>query len=172
MEQVQLCHWLLFEPTGKCRSVFAPAGDKFQNYQRVGPVASSPQFVFAIVFAVSEHLGKIPLPPFPKGEQNLVRLRILFHRDDRSQPGPAFSQTAPLKIATLISELTLSIAQWIEAVGGRFEALRLLDDSDGALELVFDTQSDDNLKITRCTELVKAGIEMMAYARGLKGVLS
>jgi hypothetical protein len=163
MKELELCHWLLLEPNGKCRSVFARGGDVFENYKRVGAVASSPQFVFPLVFAVSTQNSFVPV-----GMHTETELEFCLHRDDRNQPGPAFPNMATLKVATLVSELSYAIAHWIEAVGGRFESLQLLEDKDGALKLIFDTQHDEEYSALRVVELTKAGIEMMAYARGLK----
>lgn len=30
MSEIELCHWILRDPTGKCRNVIAPWGDGFE----------------------------------------------------------------------------------------------------------------------------------------------
>jgi len=162
MQKPQICHWLLYQPNGKCRTVFAPGGDGFEKYYRVGPVSVSPQFVFPLVFAMtsSESVEQVM-------RDHWVRLKFEFLRDDPSQPSPAFWGMPSLKVATLISELTNSIAEWTEQVGGHFESLTLADDRSGALELIVGTNGASNIGAVRCEELIKAGIEMMGYSRGL-----
>lgn len=89
-------------------------------------------------------------------------------RDDRHQPGPAFPEAASLKVATLISELSLVIAEWIQAVGASFESIELCEDSQNSIRLSFNAETNEPLRVRRCLELVRAGLEMMAVARGLK----
>lgn len=162
MNEIELCHWLLLEPSGKCRSVFAPGGDACEGYSRIGQKASSTQFVLPMVFAVKDIA--------PKGAHipGQIVLRFTLFRDDRSQPGPAFPGVAQLKVATLISELSCAVVQWISEVGGRFIALELLSDENSSLRLTFEPCVSEEYKMMRSVELTKAGLEMMAFARGLR----
>ena len=173
MSKIELCHWLLLEQAENCRSVFAPIGDNFENYVRVGVAASSPQFVFPLAFAVPKDAAK-----GAGGCPDLVRVQFCLHRDDKDHYGPAFVGMNPLKVATLVSELTNSIAQWVEAVGSRFVSIRLTESRSnpplekgvgGFLELSFRPQHSSNpYGFERTLALTKAGIEMMAFSRGLK----
>lgn len=160
MNEQQLCHWLLYQPDNKCRSVFAKPGDSCQGYYRVGPVAVSPQFVFPVVFAM--HPSNIVMPA-QVGIQSR-KAQFEFLRDDRNQASPAFMGMPALKVATLISELTGAIAHWVGEVGAEFESLALID---GKLELAFKLEGASDANWVRSIELIKAGIEMMGYSRGL-----
>lgn len=157
MNEPELCHWLLLDQAGNCRSVFAPIGDRFENYRRIGPIAVSTQFVFPMAYAVVNGAEESP---------HGVRVRFCLHRDDAEHRGPAFSMMDPLKIATLTSELASAIAEWVGAVGNHFHAIRLLEN---VIELEMRLQGgDEPLNLERALTLTRAGIEMMAFARGLK----
>jgi|GEM_PF-5465124 len=158
MKEQQLCHWLLYQSDNKCRSVFAKSGDSCQGYYRVGPVAVSPQFVFPVVFAMDPSLRA------QRGNLDVFEVQFEFYRDDRNEVSPAFQNMPELKMATLISELTAAIAQWVEEVGAQFQSLSLVN---GKLELVFDLPGASEANALRSFELIKAGIEMMGYSRGL-----
>jgi hypothetical protein len=164
MKELKLCHWLLWEPSGNCRSVFAPMGDRFENYRRIGPAASSSQFVFPMCFAVmSDGVREGGRRIFPQ----LVTLRFSINRDERDNHGPAFDGMPALKVATFISELSQSIAGWVQEVGCEFVAIEI-SDVDGNISLSFNATDEGVLGLERALQLTRAGIEMMAYARGLR----
>ena len=162
MNEIELCHWLLLEPSGKCRSIFAPGGDACEGYSRIGQKVSSTQFVLPMVFAVKDVPSRVMIIP------DQFTLQFTLFRDDRNQPGPAFPGVAQLKVATLISELSCAIVDWISNVGGRFIALELLCNENSSLKLTYEPCVSEEYKMMRSVELTKAGLEMMAYARGLR----
>lgn len=157
MQELDLCHWLLYEPSGICRSVFAPSGDSCEGYRRLGPKVSSSQFVLPLVFAAKEFSG-------PEIEQRLS-LKITFMRDDKNQPGLAFSDMPALKVVTLISELARVMVDFIAEIGIDFRSLEI---SEAALMLKVELKEMNDYGKLRSVEVMKAGIEMMAFARGLK----
>ena len=164
MNELDLCHWLLLEPTGNCRNVIAPGGDSFEDYIRVGPVASSPQFVLPMVFAVTK------INKNPKSHVSaLVDIDICLHRDDKDNSGPAFGDMPDLKIVGLISEFSCCIAQWVRAIGGCFVSIQLKGTENTVIRISFCVEEFCNrYYVERALTLCRAGIEMMAYARGLK----
>ena len=167
MSEIELCHWILLEPTGNCRNVIAPHGDGFEDYMRVGASASSPQFVFPLAFAVRKPADLIP--SFPGDATH--GLHFFLHRDDKNQPGPAFSDMDPIKVVMLVSELSKSIAQWVQAVGCDFLALQIDDSNELGMKLTYNLEvSSTALESMRASSLIRTGLKMMAFARGLKYV--
>ena len=102
VNELELCHWLLVDQTGNCRSVFAPIGEQFENYTRVGGVASSAQFVFPMAYAVIDG---------PAEDSRRTKVHFRLHRDSQLDQGPAFLGMDDLKTATLVCELANAIAQ-------------------------------------------------------------
>ena len=167
MNEIELCHWILLEPTGKCRNAIAPHGDGFQDYMRVGASAISPQFVFPLAFAVRKPSNLIP--SFTGDETH--GLHFFLHIDDKNQPGPAFSEMDPVKVVMLVSELSKSMAQWVQAVGCGFLALQIDDSNELGMKLTYNPEaSSTELECMRASFLIRTGFKMMAFARGLKYV--
>lgn len=159
MNQPELCHWLLIDQDQKApRSVFAPISASYEGYRRIGEPFAASGLRHPLIYAVADNFC-------PEPAQELIKLPFVLARDN-SDLSSAFLNMAPLKIATLVSELASEILLLVEGLDAALIALQLpsTESAHFTLELALPK---GNFPADRALQLIRAGLAMMAYARGL-----
>lgn len=167
MIRTSICHWVILKNSGVKQSIFAPMGDQLSDFVRVGPAAKSSQFALPLVFAVEGNsaFGK----DVPKKDR-VLKFGFNLFRDEAEEIQPAFDKMDQTKASLLVSELSLSLADWVEEIGLEMMFLRPPSADAAGFEIQLQCANLANILFERGKCLFQTGLEMMAYSRGLKCV--
>lgn len=152
---MQLWQWIVIDK-GQIKTWLAQADrdEHTPNFHRVGEPVWVSGLMFPMVFGVAgSDLSNMP-------QRRIFQFQL--KKDDNTNEPVFAGNTEQLKILSVLSEWAISISELIEALGWdlielKHDGLELREASDWTV-----------VDAMRAELILKAGIEVMSYARGFK----